>query len=249
MVALTERGYFDDSGTHRSSEVVVVGGLIGRPERWCVFEEQWGAKLADPLPEASKPALTKFGLADCNALKGEFLGYSEAEADAVTHDFRQILIGSGLIGFAAAIERKPWAELVMSRDPPPFKGDVEECVCKCIEELLSIAGAGSGSAAAIFDKGFWTPQMQTIAEQYTLSLASPQLVRVSDLVVADTYALQGADIVATENYWHAARVLKLGPDAQPRAHMRHYLDNMFHEGIILDRAGIETLVSSVGQPA
>jgi hypothetical protein len=66
---------------------------------------------------------------------------------------------------------------------------------------------------------------------------------VSALAVADTYGLQGADIVATENYWHAAQLLRLGIESQPRAHMQHYLKNMFHEGIILDRGGIETLLS------
>jgi hypothetical protein len=148
-------GYFDDSGTHSDSRVVVVGGLIGRVEQWEQFEKDWAAKLADPLPEVRKPALRKFALADCNALKGEFFRYTEAEASAVTHDFRQILISAKLIGFAAAIERAPWRELVMSRQPPPFKGDVEECVCKCVEEVLSVGERASISRlAAVFDKGF-----------------------------------------------------------------------------------------------
>jgi hypothetical protein len=51
MAAITEQGYFDDSGTHATSEVVVVGGLIGRPDQWDQFEAAWAAKLANPLPE------------------------------------------------------------------------------------------------------------------------------------------------------------------------------------------------------
>jgi hypothetical protein len=76
----------------------------------------------------------------------------------------------------------------------------------------------------------------------------PRLVRVTDLLVAETLGLQGADMVATENYWHALEQLKLGAGALPRAHMRAYLANMFHEGLIMARAEIEELASSLGQP-
>ena len=239
-------GYFDDSGTHRDSRVVVVGGLIGRVAQWESFEEAWKAKLADPLPKVKKPPLRKFALADCNSLKGEFLGYSPADAAVDTHDFRQILIANKLIGFAAAIERPAWQELVMSRSPPPFKEDLEECVCKCVEEVLSVAQrSDDGLAAAVFDQGFWTSRLGDMIKEYTLPLGFPRLVRFSYTPVVDTVGLQGADMVATENYWHAGKQLALGVGAGPRAHMRHYLDNMFHEGIILDRGGIETLLSSV----
>jgi hypothetical protein len=47
--------------------------------------------------------------------------------------------------------------------------------------------------------------------------------------------LQGADISATENYWHAIKILREGIGARPRPHMRHFLDNMFAEGFMIDR--------------
>ena len=57
-------------------------------------------------------------------------------------------------------------------------------------------------------------------------------------------------MVATENYWHALKLLKPGEEALPRAHMQAYLANMFHEGVILDRPAIEGLVSSLaGSPS
>src|SRR5437588_11737895 len=70
-------GYFDDSGTHGSSEVVVWGGLMGTESQWLKFERKWKIKLAEPLP--GKPPLKRFHMFDCEARVGEFEYYSDPE--------------------------------------------------------------------------------------------------------------------------------------------------------------------------
>jgi hypothetical protein len=87
------RAYFDDAGTHQNSNVVVIGGLIGTEAQWERFERAWAAKLADPLPDAGKPPLRMFHLSGCAGRwpGSEFADYSDAEQDAVSHDFRQII--------------------------------------------------------------------------------------------------------------------------------------------------------------
>jgi hypothetical protein len=52
------RAYFDDSGTHASSEVILIGGLIGTIAQWDQFEAAWAAKLAQPLADKPRLALT-----------------------------------------------------------------------------------------------------------------------------------------------------------------------------------------------
>jgi 3-hydroxyacyl-CoA dehydrogenase len=54
--------------------------------------------------------------------------------------------------------------------------------------------------------------------------------------------LQGADIVATESSWHAITVLRNGLGSQPRAHLRHFLDNMFAQGFIVGRDNIADML-------
>ena len=40
------RAYFDDSGTHANSDVVVLGGLLGSVDQWTQFETAWAAKFS-----------------------------------------------------------------------------------------------------------------------------------------------------------------------------------------------------------
>ena len=110
--------------------------------------------------------------------------------------------------------------------------------------------------AAVFDRGIWTKRLKEVTEGYTYQMGSPRIVSVNFLAVKDSLPLQGADIVATENYWYGIKVLRDGYGAQPRAHMRHYLENMFAEGHLIDRARIVEMLPEVervralgGQPS
>ncbi len=60
--------YFDDSGTHAGSDVILMGGLIAHEDEWKVLEAEW------------KTALGEFGLrrmhmSHCESRKGEFAAF------------------------------------------------------------------------------------------------------------------------------------------------------------------------------
>jgi hypothetical protein len=76
-------------------------------------------------------------------------------------------------------------------------------------------------------------------------LGTPRIVTVTFSAVEEVRPLQGADITATENYWHAIKVLRNGYGAQPRAHMRHYLTHMFAEGFLIDRERIAEMLPAM----
>jgi hypothetical protein len=76
-----------------------------------------------------------------------------------------------------------------------------------------------------------------------LPMMRPRIVSLNFAQVVDVLPLQGADIVATESYWHAIEWLKLGDAALPRAHLRHYTANTYYEASILDREMISQLPS------
>jgi hypothetical protein len=231
------RAYFDDSGSHGNSEVVVMGGLIGSVEQWERFEHAWAAKLADPLPGYGKPPLRMFHLSPCNSGVGEFADYTDGEQDAVIHDFRQIIIDAGLTSTASAIDRKAWDELITGNYRKVMGESLSACLMNCIDNAIRVVEPDThgNMLTIIFDKGIWSQTLQDIANTFFF----PRLVSVNFAPVSDVLPLQGADIVATENYWHAADWLKLGDGALPRPHLRHYLADMLHEGFILDREAIE----------
>jgi hypothetical protein len=237
------RAYFDDSGTHPTSDAVLLGGLIGTCEQWNQFESEWAAKLAAPLP--GKPALPRFHLAACTACDEEFLGYSRAESDAVIHDFRQIILDAGLIGMASAIDRRAWDELIVGPARERFGDPMSACVERCLTECFRIAGPHpQGDRISVgFDLSIKSPRVQEIAERFTLPLGRPRLTLFLFGLARGLLPLQGADIVATESYWHAIEWLKLGDAALPRAHMRHYTASAYYEAVILDHEAIATLPS------
>jgi hypothetical protein len=231
---------YNGSGTHGGRGVVVMGGLVGAVDQWEAFEVEWAALLADPLPKAHKPPLRMFHLSHCRNHWGEFADYSDAESDAVTHDFRRLVMDAGLFSFAAAIEREPWRELAATK----FGSDIGACVGRCIEAAIGFASDHplGDSAGLVFDRGMWTQELEIRTTPFTYPLVRPRIRSITACTVEDVLPLQAADIVATENYWHALEVLKLGIDAAPRAHMQHYLGEMPHLGVILDRPAIEALI-------
>lgn len=232
------RAYFDDSGTHASSVIAVMGGLIGTIEQWEFFERAWAKKLACPLP--GKSPLKMFHLSHCNAGDHEFLGYTRAEQDAVIHDFRKIIIDARLTSLATAVDRRAWDELIVGPLRKVLGTPLSACFTECLMETVRIANPHphGEKIAVVFDRGIETKELRDVGELFSLPLGRPRIASVNFVRVEDVLPLQGADIVATENYWHAIERLKLGDAALPRPHFRHYLANMLHEGLILDRDAI-----------
>jgi hypothetical protein len=95
------RAYFDDSGTHKGSKVVVLGGLIGLDSQWGPLVTKWTAKLAAPFPD--KPRLSKFHLSSCMAGAGEFQDYNLVEREALSGEFRDLIIEAKLGSTASRV--------------------------------------------------------------------------------------------------------------------------------------------------
>ena len=64
----------------------------------------------------------------------------------------------------------------------------------------------------------------------------PKLAGVSFETVEGTTPLQAADVITTENYWHALSVLT--GDGTARPHFDHFLKHVRTEGYILDMGSI-----------
>jgi len=221
--------YFDDSGTHDGSKLVVWGGFIGTAEQWSGFDKAWRTKLARPLP--SKSRLTKFGLADCEGHHGEFAGYSTAQSDLLQNECRELIVQAGVIGLAYAVERECWDRLVQGAAREFFGGDAEAaCFSACFNGAVERAARFFPDDLMLsvhFDRGRKSPKLDTLIDRATKSYrGSPAIVNLSYNRVIDFTPLQAADIIATENYWHASSVIAGNDDAKPRPHFFHFLQRV-----------------------
>ena len=125
--------FFDDSGTHSSSPIVTLGGLLGTADQWEAFQAAWMDLLRSPMQ--GKPPLKEFHLSHCRAARGE-RNYSLVERDYLTKLFRQIILDLGLVTIAAAVDNVAWTELIVGEIKSELGNPEEYCFVKCVDTVV-----------------------------------------------------------------------------------------------------------------
>lgn len=242
------KAYFDDSGTHSDSPVVVVGGLLGLTDDWEKLESEWCTKLASPLP--GKPPLEAFHLSHCVGHHEEFKDYTFAESEALRHDFRQIILRSNLFQLSLAISRVDWDDLVV----PPYRdhmGTAEEgCLLKFIDRSMQIVRQAKNpnlKIAYIYDFGRETDEINELVKIFKNHADDyPEFASFSFGKVAYMPPLQAADTIANENYRAVQSWIADGSLENVGPHFQELLGNMAGEGMVLDREAIQTEIDRRG---
>ena len=103
--------YFDDSGTHAGSKVVLWAGFLAPEHRWLALDEEWRALL-------TKWKISAFHMSHCMALDGEFEGWREAERDRCIFEFRAVILKFQMFGLGSAVSALDWDELVVGEHRP-----------------------------------------------------------------------------------------------------------------------------------
>jgi hypothetical protein len=240
--------YFDDSGTHASSEIVLVGGIFGSPNQMDLLSERWAKKLADPSP--GKPPLKRFHMTDCEAADGEFLGWSRTATDYLVHELGDIILKSGVWGFAAAIERRPYEELVIG-DLRRACGDAETfCYIECFNQVRKWAYefTGDRKIAMIFDsrppdKQIDVRKINEVYGQTKEFRSLPDFVSLDFLSSTKIVPLQAADMIAWEFYQDALDTLRGRKleDGYRRKQIERLVKGGRLRSEILDRNAIEKM--------
>jgi hypothetical protein len=123
--------YFDDSGTHSDSDIVLMAGIFGTEGELRGLETEWREHLSAPL-EGAKSPLRRFHMTECQNSLGEFTGWSRTETDYFCHQLQSAIIDSGVTIYGYACSRRDWNELIIGeyRD---ILGDAEgSCVWNCV---------------------------------------------------------------------------------------------------------------------
>lgn len=232
----------DDSGTHKDSEFVVVGGVIGRSGQWDEFLERWNEKLKHPLE--GKPSLKSFSLFDCTHAMNNFKGYNRAESDLLTREFRNIIKETNIIGYASAIDKRAWDELVTEEHRRNMSTAEIFCLTSCVREMLRDANEffpGQKRAEIIYDAGRDTHIPYDMEKfDWGRNIDAPRIVAYEYEAVADFPPLQAADMIATESYWW----IKAQKDDRPmRAHFVDYVREADGRGLFMSRDWIKEELS------
>jgi hypothetical protein len=239
--------YFDDSGTHSDSEVVVVGGLLGTERQWVHFEREWAKLLWEPLP--GKESLSKFHLSPCQARSDPFYGYTSVESDYLIHLFNSIILDTDLVALACAVNKTAWNELVVGEVAAELGPAEGLCFVKCLEAVMSTIRLRKPGekVTLVFDQGIADRIVDLARLYFSQKQAYPELAGIGFAKVADILPLQGADMIATWSYQYAQEWIKDRESADAKPHFKKYLHRELSYGSVLDREHIEEMVQRVRQ--
>lgn len=194
--------FFDDSGTHGNSAVVVWGGVVGTVPQFRFLEDRWNKLLANP-PHGRKP-LSKFSQSDCQSCRGEFIDYSFAESQHLQYLFRSIILQSGVVPVTFGTDVAAWNSC-MNGALRRFMGSAESASFgQCAKFALELAEINKQKVSIVFDQGGISAIHHMLYDGASrLIPEGAKLSAISFLPVVGTPGLQAADIVANYFYVYA----------------------------------------------
>jgi hypothetical protein len=240
--------YFDDSGTHPESDVVLWYGLFGNNFQWEHFDRLWAAKLEEPSP--GKPPLRRFHMAECQAADGEFLGWNLTATDFLVHELGAIILQCGLWADGVVIPRRHWDELI-TNDLRTVLGDAEGYSLRIAfvrATKWARQNGGGDKIAFVFDRRKEKEaEGKRIFQLFEhLAQIEPNAVKPTSLGFSDsagTRPLQAADMVAWEMYRYSLDYIKNASPHEGRKQLRRLWQGRRMELGFATRMAIEKMVA------
>jgi hypothetical protein len=240
---MTLTAYFDDSGTHPGSEVIVWAGFLGPEDRWLELDSEWRALL-------TKWGLSAFHMVYCVHGLKEYSGWSEPKRDNCIYEFREIILKQQLFGLGSAASAKDWDELVVGDHKKFLRTPDEFCLSCCIRDAVNFSREFSphDKLSIVFDDRRRDDDIVNRMVEFYRARAGddPELVSVTFQQMKSFSGLQAADMLAweTNRYAHEALTLASGEYPKARPHFQRFLDQGMLKGGIMRRHNIERLIAS-----
>ncbi len=221
-IILMLESYFDDSGTHSGSRVVVWGGLIGDAQSFVELDAAWRAQLDEPVP--GKPPIKAFHLYDCVHGLKECDRYEQGARDLARNLFRTIIMKSGVAAVACGVDAEEWDRQVTG-DLRTLVGSAERCAFgQCVKLSMQIANRENEAMQAFFDAERERVVLGMVDGARLLFPEVEKMIITSFAPVVSLTGLQAADTVAYESYGLLRAYLD-DPNAKPEPHLRHMVAN------------------------
>jgi hypothetical protein len=237
--------YFDDSGTHEQSDIVLMAGVFGTEGRMDSLDRNWKKHLYRPL-SGTKPPLRRFHAFDCHNSIGEFQGWIRTETDFFWHQLQTEIIDSGIAAYSIACPRKDYSELITG-DMRAIMGDPEGmCINQCFVRAIGWVQANTfdPTMSLVFDDRPSSVRryVGTVYDAFKRWVQPPpEVTGHAFLSSVDVCPLQVADMIGWELYQHAKDLLVDGLDAPPRQQLKRLIMKMDVQAQIANRDSIVRL--------
>ncbi|WP_420143961.1 hypothetical protein [Sphingobium sp.] len=233
-------GYFDDSGTHMQSNMVVWGGLLGETSQFEVLRTAWKEALTEPIP--GKSPVKAFHAAHIAASLKEFCSYAPPERDLVFKRFRDIILSCNLIPVSFGIIKSDWDCACDKFDMKMFGTAEQFAFMSCTLSAHRFAEIGKCPVSMCFDQGALGCDADRIIDAGKSTIGLNGSATFMFKAVAEECCLQAADMVAYEAYRFGNSDIALGGAAKPRLHFQRMLEGVPDAyGFVMRKAEIERL--------
>lgn len=222
--------YFDDSGTHGQSEIVVVAGILGTNSELATLNSLWREQIDRPL-SGLKERVSEFHATDCFQSRGEFTGWKRHETDYFRHQLREVIVKSKVSGYGFACVRKEWDAEIQGKNRAFFGDPQRYAITSCFIRALRWARnfTFDPEISFIFDNNpERTRETRAIFDAFQLHERDKNISSISFLNSRKVAALQAADMFAWEfNRW-AQDILEYGNRPPTTKEMQHLAQNMYY---------------------
>lgn len=207
------KAYFDESGTHAGSPVIVIAGLIAPIEAWIDIEREWNENLATSR-------VPYFHAYECDAGDGVFANTKRVFRDALCIGLAKVIAKYTPEPVVAAITKEDWEWMKPKVAQSPLRESYGHpcawCFEYCMQQVITWSheqNDGEPVAIVLANQDEYKTLANDIhaahrvspARDYTLAFAAAKL----------TPAIQAADFLAYEVYKNFVRQMN-SPDAPYR---------------------------------
>ena len=208
------RAYFDDSGTHRNSKIVVVAGIMGTNSELLSLEGLWREQLERPLDGLKSP-VSEFRSYDCFESIGNFSGWKRKETDFFRHQLREVIIRSHVSAYGCAHFKDDWNRIIHDELRDLLGSAEGSAVRNCFVRSLRWAEVNcyDQDMEFIFDNSNDLERKRDIHAVYDAFRRHNTQKHLSGIAFRDSHivpALQAADLFAWEFNRNARSILESG---------------------------------------
>jgi hypothetical protein len=207
------KAFFDDSGTHDSADVSVMGGLIAHEDEWAVLETEWARALGELK-------LRKMQMSSCERGWKQFKEWNRDERERAIARFGAIIEKMNARMLMAAVSRDCWnAVAPHTRLGEAFAEPIDFCFNACMRHALESKRRSAKARELVvvtFDcreesVDHWRSLARSYERRYPDRVASFAFSSMEKVL-----SLQAADMIAYEGFRFQCSREKLG-GAEPQA--------------------------------